>query len=429
MADNNGDAVDNNDAAIDDGVLEVETKIERLKSGDPKETLFSITFDNFENLPSEKEQGVFSSEFSCFGSRWQVMIYPGGESRSSDGMISLYLERRSKGKKMAIKYSGTVVYAHDGEDQIIRRASDVFDDNSDGWGWKNFGLRKEIICGAKGCLVKGALTILVGMQLHQFIPKNPASSIMLNLFDDENTADIVFEISGQQQNQSESECDRKRAKTSTAKLYHAHRLILQHHSSELSAICAISDESTPIIINDVKPEVFRHLLYYVYGGEITAEEFVGHERELINAADKYGVTNLKLEAEVWYVNNTDITIDNVIDNLLYGHAMNCALLKESVMDFIVENKEKVQRVSFQDVPGDVCKDLLAAMSRHSDEEKDSSSDDDDDDDDDGDDEDETDAENTYMKMRIRDLRQKLHDKGLDIDGSREALIAKLKEHS
>jgi hypothetical protein len=46
-------------------------------------------------------------------------------------------------------------------------------------------------------------------------------------------------------------------------------------------------------------------------------------------------------------------------------------------------------------------------------------------------EDETDAEKTYSKMRIRDLRQKLDAKGLglDIDGSRESLIANLKEHS
>ena len=170
---------------------------------------------------------------------------------------------------------------------------------------------------------------------------------MLRLFNDENTADVVFEIFLQPKQ------GKNRTKTSTTKLYHAHRLILQHHSPELSALCATSDGMTPIIINNIKPEVFCHLLYYVYGGEITAEEFVGHERDLINAADKYGVTNLKLEAEFWYVKNTEITIDNVIDNLLYAHAMNCALLKESAMDFIVENKETVmqhEQVSFQDVP-------------------------------------------------------------------------------
>ena len=120
------------------------------------------------------------------------------------------------------------------------------------------------------------------------------------------------------------------------------------------------------------------------------------------------------------MNNTEITIDNVIDNLLYAHAKNCALLKESVMDFIlVENKQEVlRRVSFRDAPGDVCNDLLAAVLRHYD--KDSTIDDG---------ENETDVEKACLKMRIRDLRQKLNDKGLDIDGSREALIAKLKEHS
>ncbi len=425
MADNNDDAaVGNNNAAVAD---EVETKIERLKSDNPKETLFSITYDKFEDLPSDKGHEVSSSGFSCFGNQWRLLIYPGGNRKSSDGNVSLFLERRSKGKKLGIKYSFSMVVEH-GEDQIIiRRANDVFDGDVDNWGWSDFCPRKEIEGESYGYLAKGALTIHVSMQRNEFIPKNPTSSIILKLFDDENSSDIVFEIC-EQQNQSENSTSngRKRAKKSAAKLYHAHRFILQHYSPELSALCATSDGMIPIMINDTKPEVFRHLLYYVYGGEITEDDFVGHERELINAADKYGVTNLKLEAEGWYVNNTDITIENVIDNLLYAHAMNCALLKESVMDFIVENKKTVfqqEQVSFQDVPGDVFKELLAAVARHYDKDSDN------DEDEYNNDENETDAENMYIKMRIRDLRQKLHDKGLDIDGSREALIAKLKEHS
>ena len=118
--------------------------------------------------------------------------------------------------------------------------------------------------------------------------------------------------------------------------------------------------------------------------------------------------------------STKITIENVIDNLLYADAMNCALLKEALMDFMVEKKvEVMQRVSFDDVPGHICKDLLAAVARCGDV----SSDDDD--------EEEEDREKTYSKMRIGDLRQKLDEKGLslDIDGSREALISTLKEHS
>eukprot|EP00984_Skeletonema_dohrnii_P029599 scaffold20353_cov76-Skeletonema_dohrnii-CCMP3373.AAC.3 len=417
MDDNNND-----DAALPAGGGEeqrtfVETKIERTKSKNPKERLFSITFDNFEELPSAKDHEIESSTFSCLGSQWQINMYPGGETKSFSEMVAVFLERCSGDSELAIKYS--IGLSKDGE-RISRQGENVFD-GSDIWGWSNFYSRSEIIGDDEedGYLVNWALTIHVGIELDEFIPMNPASSIILKLFNDENSADIVFEICEQQKSGSES--DRKRAKTSAAKLYYAHRLILQHYSAELSALCATSDGMTPIIIIDVKPEVFRHLLYYVYGGEISDEDFAVHEKDFINAADKYGVTNLKLEAEVWYVNNTEITIDNVIDNLLYADAMNCALLKESVMDFIVENKEEVmQRVSFQDVPGDVCKDLLAAMSRHY--EKDSPGDDG---------ENETDVEKTYSKMRIRDLRQKLDAKGLglDIDGSREALIANLKQHS
>ncbi len=416
MADNN-----NEEAAAEEAELTVvETKIERLKSDNPKQCLFSVTFDKFEDLSSEKGHCMLSSKFSCFGNQWRLQLCPGGNNESPDGMVAVYLERCSGGRNLAIKYSIAIT---DRDYQISRQFKEMFDTGDDDWGWDEFCSRSEITGGEDemGYLVKGALIIHVSMQLDDFIPKNPALSIMLKMFDDESSADVAFEICEQQKSDN-----RKSAKTSAENiLYHAHRCILQHYSPELSALCATSDDGmTPITITDVKAEVFRRLLYYVYGGEISSEEFVGNEKDFINAADKYGVTNLKLEAEVWYVNNTEITIENVIDNLLYADAMNCALLKESVMDFIVENKEPViQRVSFRDVPGDACKDLLVAVARH--EETDSSTNDDDDDDGD----DEIDAEKTYSKMRIRDLREKLHYKGLDIDGSRESLIASLKEHS
>ncbi len=424
MADNN-----NNDEAVaenESSITYIDTKIVLLQSDNPKEKLFNIIFHDFESLPSEKGDYAVSNEFSCFGNYWQVGIYPGGDQKSlSEGMVTVFLERCSEGRDLTVKYSIGLVAE---EYRISRQSRSIFDADINIWDFGDFCFLDEITGGEDNegyLLVDGALTIRVSMELDEFIPKNPTSSLILKLFDDENSADIAFEICEQQQ-KSESERDRKRAKISTANnvVYHAHRLILQHYSPELSALCATSDGMAPIIITDVKPEIFRHLLYYVYGGEISDEEFVDNEKGFINAANKYGVTNLKLEAEVWYTKNTEITIDNVIDNLLYADAMNCALLKESVMDFIVENKEKVmQRVSFQDVPGDVCKDLLAAVSRYY-EEKDSATSGDGDDDGD-----ETDVEKTYSKMRIRDLREKLNDKGLDIDGSREALIANLKEHS
>ena len=97
-----------------------------------------------------------------------------------------------------------------------------------------------------------------------------------------------------------------------------------------------------------------------------------------------------------------------MDLLLYADSKNCALLKEAVIDFIVENKDDIlQKVALKDVPGGLFAELLAAMSR---KEKKAGS-----------------SEGNSCSMSINELRRKAHEKGLNIDGSREMLIASLKE--
>ncbi len=396
----------------------VDTKIEEVTPNKPNGKKFSVKFDNFEELPSEKGHDVRSSIFSCFGYEWRVNIYPGGHAHSLDGMVGVFLELASKGKNLKTQFSFEIKSRQDlVTRQTINDCAFAYKactpQKQGAWGWHSCISRAELK--DDDYLEEGALTIYVSIPLGEFIPNNPASSIMLKLFEDEKSADIAFEVSEKQKPEGKSK-SRKRAKISSANFY-AHRLILQHHSPELAALCATSEGMTPILINDVKSDVFRHLLYYVYGGKISEEEFKTHSKDLINAADKYGVTNLKLAAEVWFVHNTELTVENVIDNLLYADAMSCALLKETVMDFIVKNKKEVmETVSFQDVPGNVCKDLLAAVTRcydDDDDEKEMGKEDGDD----------------LATMRIGELRKKVQEKGLEIDGSRDALIAALKGHS
>jgi len=137
----------------------------------------------------------------------------------------------------------------------------------------------------------------------------------------------------------------------------------------------------------------------------------GNAKEIINACDKYGVVHLKLEAEAAYVNSTEITLDNMMDNLLYADSKNLALLKEAVMDYIVANKDDVMgKVSFSNLPSYMMTDLLAAVSRG--EQNDANGD-----------------KTNYNKMRVGTLRKMLDEKGLDVDGSRESMIALLKENS
>ena len=271
----------------------------------------------------------------------------------------------------------------------------------DSWGRPNFWKRTGII----DALVDGALIIEVRFRqtaetrraCTPFIPDNPTSKAILSKFMDEGSSDIVFEVG-----EESARNTRKKAKTTTT-LY-GHRFIMHCASSVFDEQCKSGEDV--VSVTDVKPEIFRHLLYYIYGGKISEEDMKENAKDIIDAADKYGIVGLKLEAEAALVTSTTISFDNAIDNLLYADGKNCALLKEAAMDFIAENgTEAMAKLSFNDVPGHVIPDLLAAVNRG--QTSASGSDD------------------QNITMRISDLRRKLHEKGLDVDGSREAMLTRL----
>ena len=84
-------------------------------------------------------------------------------------------------------------------------------------------------------------------------------------------------------------------------VFYAHKLVLKT-SAKGSILDTLSDaEELPVPIIDVSPEVFRIMLFHVYGGEITADVWKTHVKDVLEASDKYGLTNLKIEAEAWYV--------------------------------------------------------------------------------------------------------------------------------
>ena len=81
------------------------------------------------------------------------------------------------------------------------------------------------------------------------------------------------------------------------------------------------------------------------------------------------------------------------------------------MDFIVENASEVLiKVSLKDIPAGLYSDLLAAVVRGGEESMNSSC-----------------IEMSDLStMRVSDLRRQAHERGFDVDGSREVLIDALK---
>jgi hypothetical protein len=124
---------------------------------------------------------------------------------------------------------------------------------------------------------------------------------------DQNFGDISFVVGEQQ----ETSNDKVVMETAPATFY-AHRDILRKCSTGILAeICdskvKVSEGVSllsPVEITDVSPDVFCHLLYSAYGVKISDEDMKSQTKEIIEAANKYGVVNLKLEAEACFVKDT-----------------------------------------------------------------------------------------------------------------------------
>jgi len=92
---------------------------------------------------------------------------------------------------------------------------------------------------------------------------------------------------------------------------------------------SFAEDWRSIHIQDTSPEVFRLILRYIYGGGLPAiSDRVKMGKDLIDTANRYGLVDLKEEAEYSLVESLVVNMHNVVDWILFADAKMCALLKE-----------------------------------------------------------------------------------------------------
>ena len=365
---------------------------------------FQFQIHNFASLMenAEKCDYIDSPDFTYNGHQWYLRVYPCGDKDASDGFVSVEIRHFCIGnitidfQFSVLKPCGTpLLHTENFKEEL---------DSFSGWGWDIIH-RLDVLDednDVNYLRTDGSLTIVVSMKEHrtiEFTPENPLVRTIRRMYNDEETADVSFEVVNSTSEEEEE--------INSSVTFHAHRFILRQCAPILADLLGEEDKFT---ISDVTPNVFEHLLYYVYGGVVLRDDFNRYAKEIIDAADKYAIVNLKLTAEVAYVELTEITFDNAIDNLLYADGKNCALLKEKVISFLAEHpNEAAKKISFVDCPGHVMKDLLIAVGKK-----------------DKNDTNELD-EDELSTLGVSALRKELQKLGLEVDGSREAMIEAIKK--
>ncbi len=243
---------------------------------------FQFNILNFAAIDATKGDWCDTPEFSCNGHRWQLQIYPGGHYVARDGNISIFLAHRSKGG-ISATFDLKALNKFGGVNFNSNQPTTFYPpDGTHARGWPNFIRRSDTLDLSQNILDDdGTLAIVFSMKeeppaLKKFIPKNPCQNMLQKKFLDEETSDVCFEVSS-----SDSKNDGSK-KSKASDLFHAHRSILEICAPMLAALFAPrkDDESAIASITDVEPDIFRHLLFYVYGGSVPEEVLKQNAKEL-----------------------------------------------------------------------------------------------------------------------------------------------------
>ena len=372
-----------------------------------------VVFHDFAKLPSKRGDRTFSPVLECHGLKWQIQLYPGGHSKSSEETVFITLRVSCKSctstNKIKAKYkirvpSAAVKVTGSGEEFRLF--------NGSMWGHNNYAKREDVLDSSKKYLVDGNLIVEVEMQVlldkpPAWSPTNTLSLDMLKLMDDTDNADVLFDI-------GQGDGGKKQGEEQRPHSFNAHRVILLLRCPALAELAEDCDPDTPIPIGDIQADVFRMLLRFIYGGEVPSKDVIKDKaKDIIHAADKYGCTGLKLAVEAEMAAAGGITTDNAAELILFADGTNCAMLKEVAMDFFVKHTQEVMAsegfCQVKESPA-VMAELMAAMASGS-KKRPASSD--------------ADAERDFKRMRVATLRQKLDEKKLGVDGSKDMLISRL----
>ncbi|KAJ4788484.1 BTB/POZ/MATH-domain protein [Rhynchospora pubera] len=281
-------------------------------------------------------QYISSPPFSVKGYEWALHFYPQGNSlaKSNGTHVSLFLKYLSNIKEVQAEFSLNIL--HKNGEHFSTRNPLVYNNtfkchpSSDDWGTSKFIPRVELenlFC-KDGLVIISCKIMVVSAPAGVDDSTNGLCHDIEKLWGRGERFDVTFEVEEER--------------------IYAHKFMLAARSPVFEAELYGSmkeAKSSNIKIKDIKAEVFKALLRFIYtdkfdDGELKrglSDELV---QDLFAAADRYALEKLKMQCEKRL--HVYLSIDTVLTTLTLAEQHNSAWLKEKCLQFASNSKNFTQ---------------------------------------------------------------------------------------
>jgi len=167
-----------------------------------KQSIVKFKFEDFAGLTQERGTSVKSQIITdCHGNRWRMTLYPRGNTDSPEDRVRISLYNMNSGKADVSARASFIVRDASGKvytDSTLNVYTYKRRGNS-GRG-NNMIKRSDVLNEEKNILIDGALHVDVHIQIQPdslVVPPNPLAKNMLIILQDEDSADVQFQVNRQ----------------------------------------------------------------------------------------------------------------------------------------------------------------------------------------------------------------------------------------
>ncbi|KAJ3677125.1 hypothetical protein LUZ60_002849 [Juncus effusus] len=240
-------------------------------------------------------QCITSPTFKSEGCQWAISFYPKGHYRENEGEYSsLFLRLLDDHKGLNVSVALGIIKGDgtQGMDMALGRSNLTFITSASKWGSWRFIERTTL---EERLATNGFFVVLCTVNMKDMVSDElPILADISKLWETGEMADVKFEVDGE--------------------IISAHRVILGARSPVFKAelFGSISETKMDCIkINDMKSEVFRALLRFVYTCALPNDADTDMIQYLLVGADRYGIVELIKRCEESLIEN--ISLETIFD--------------------------------------------------------------------------------------------------------------------
>ena len=276
---------------------------------------------------------------------WELRVYPNGYEEETSAYLAVFVKHKEGNNKYLLKSTISILDSSGKDKKVPCELPGKILSCKQMHGTKKYIQREQLL--HNGLLYQNdSLTFILDVEIclpdsktTTVFPLNPDSAALIETEDQKVKNEITTKLQSDYEGLFESSAHSDVVLKCGSRAFSCHKAILSSRSPVFEAMFSHNMQESrhnEVEIEDLQPDTVRIMLQYIYSGHLDPPTT---NKELLCAADKYQLTQLKTACELSLSRSIDTA--NCVELLVLADTHIANTLKKAALNFIVTNLQKI----------------------------------------------------------------------------------------